>query len=795
MTVLLALTSSGAYFWLQSTLPDYQRELESDALFSAVIISRDGAGVPHIRARSMHDAAIGMGYVQAQDRFWQMSLMRLAVAGRLSEVFGATLLPADVNYRIRAQLPQVARRSDERLDPESRKLFQAFADGVNLAITSGEAMRSPEWTLAGMDPEPWTASDINNAFTLFAETASGGDRELWQARLDDALPASMRELFLQPLPKAYPTLYGDAENSPTLPGGVPDQPSPRGTNFFLFGPQRTSSGAPILAVDPHLPIQAPSLIYPLRLSLPDEEIAGGAWIGTPAVAFGQNRHIAWGMTHLFADTVDYVVERIDPQAPEFYLTPEGREPFAYDTERFVLRGGAVREIAVRRTHNGVIISDDFLAQAGAPPGMNDRFSIVEDRFGRGHVVARKDIASTAGSTTIKALLELSQARSWLEFRQALRAYEWTNNVAFADRTGNIGVQMAARLPRRSASGDWRGQRLARAWRGEGEWEGYVPYDDLPNIYNPLQGVIADSNSRAVGPGNLFRVGDSFAPPWRVVRAKALMAARERHDLDSVAAMQLDVYSGAAAYLLPRLHNLPLRDGIASDALELLRPWDYRMSLDAPEPLLYAALAAALQERLINVWGPAASRRHAQAMLLGRILDAGDPACDHPATISTESCTEAVSAAIEKAVAVLSAAHGSDMRSWRWREEHRASFEAIYSWDNIPWLGTRLRTRVATPGGQSVLNQGSMQRKDVSPDNLLEGLNFEHTYGATFRLIADLGDRSRSRWSFSPGISGNIASSHWDDQVEGWARGEYRPLFEEPARDAPTTVLRPRLAAH
>ncbi|MEM9759420.1 MAG: penicillin acylase family protein [Pseudomonadota bacterium] len=780
----------GTHFWLRDTLPNYQRELESAALFSAVTISRDGAGVPHIRARSLHDAAVAMGYVQAQDRFWQMSVMRLAVAGRLSEVFGETLLSVDVNYRIRAQLPRVARRSEERLDPGTRKLFQAFADGVNLAISSGEATRSPEWALTGMVPEPWTASDINNAFTLFAETASDGDRELRLARLDDALPAALRELFLAPLPTEFPTLYGDVGNPSMHSGGFPDQPSSRGTNFFVFGPQRTVSGAPILAVDPHLPIQAPSLIYPVRLSLPDNEIAGGAWIGTPAVAFGQNRHIAWGMTHLFADTVDYLVERVDPAAPGRYLTPGGREAFAYETETFVLRGGAVREIEVRRTHNGVVVSDDFLGDQGASPDANARFSIMERRFGGGHVLVRKDVASVTGSTTIKALLELSQARSWPEFRQALRAYEWTNNVAFADRRGNIGVQMAARLPRRIASGDWRGQRLAHTWRGEGAWDGFVPFEDLPHIFNPSQGAIADSNSRAVGPRHPFRVGDSFAPPWRVLRAQALMAARERHTPDSVAAMQLDVYSEAAAYLLPRLHKLQVRDGIASDALAFLRPWDYRMNLDAPEPLLYAALAAALQERLINVWGPAAARRHAQAMLLGRILDAGDPVCDHPATTRTESCSEAVSAALENAVAALSAAHGTDMRAWRWRDEHVASFEAIYSWDYIPWLGTSLRTRVATPGGQSVLNQGSMQRKGVPVDHLLEGLNFAHTYGATFRLIADLGDPSNSRWAFSPGISGNIASPHWDDQVAGWARGEFRPLFEEPSSRAPTTVLRP-----
>lgn len=784
---VLTLVVAAAYAWLHSTLPDYERELTSAALADTTVITRDPEGVPHIQAQSFRDAVVAMGYVQAQDRFWQLFVMRRAVQGRLAEVFGSGLLTTDLNYRVRFQLPKIARRSLERLDVKTRSLFQAFADGVNLAVQEGEAFRSPEWALSGVNPEPWTASDVNNVFTVFSSTASGGERELWLAQLDDAVPAPIREAVLRPLPAAYPTLYGSRYGGPPL--GAPDGARPSGTNFFLFGPRRTDSGAPILAVDPHLPLQAPSLIYPVRVSLPNDQLAGGAWVGTPAIAFGQNRYIAWGMTHLFADTVDYVVERVNPNSPEEYLTPSGSEAFEEHTEVFEVRGGAPQAVNVRYTRNGVVVSDAFEIAADKSRGTSVHLDLLQQRFGEGHVLVRKDAASREGLNTIGAVVELSRAHSISELQEALRRYEWTNNVAFADKQGNIGVQMAARIPRRRPVNGWDGQRPARAWLGEGRWDGFVPFDDLPTILNPPAGAIADSNSRAVGPDNPFRVGDSFAPPWRVIRATHLMAQRDRHTLDSIAAMQLDVYSEAAAHLIPRLEALPVTSPVARNLLQILGDWDRTMSLDAPEPLLYAAIAAALQERLINVWGPSLGKRHTQALVIARILDSGGDVCDHPATERQEDCTAAVTEAIERAYAVLSEQHGPETEKWRWRDEHKAAFAAIYSWDNLPWLGTRLRSKVDTPGGLSVINQGAMARTGVPRDDLLANLNFDHTHGAAFRFIADLDDKSNSRWAFAPGVSGNIVSRHWADQANRWASGAYGAAFLEP-NIVTKTILRP-----
>ncbi|MEO1405708.1 MAG: penicillin acylase family protein, partial [Pseudomonadota bacterium] len=365
---LFVVIAIGIFLWLRSTLPDYEKTLFGAGLDEPVTIVRDDAGIPHIQAVSFNDAVFALGYAQAQDRLWQMEMMRKALLGQTAEILGRGLLPLDVRYRMRYNTAYVRERSFERMDPEMQEAFEAFAAGVNSAIENGEGRRSPEWRLLGVRPEPWTGADINNMMTASIDLSTGGGTEIDRAKRELALDDDALSLVYDPLPGCFPTTYENVEITDWAGARIVDQCEQQtsaassytdpalegfGTNLFVVGPERSTTGMPILAVDPHLPTQSPGVIYPVSITLPNEIIAGGAWIGSPTIAFGHNSRIAWGMTHLYGDTTDFVVERINPDNPDEYLTPEGPKPFGFREETFNIRGSDPVTVRVRTTENGV----------------------------------------------------------------------------------------------------------------------------------------------------------------------------------------------------------------------------------------------------------------------------------------------------------------------------------------------------------------------------------------------------------------------------------------------------------
>ncbi len=772
---LLSVAMVATLLWLRSTLPDYSKMLTNAALQAPVEIIRDRHGVAHIAAQSFEDAAFAMGYAQAQDRLWQMEVLRRASQGRSAEIFGAAFFARDAWYRA-IKLPQIAEKTLLRLDPPTRRVYRAFAAGVNAAIDAGEGSRSPEWAVLGVKPARWSAADVGALMAVIAETADDSKYEAAKAWLAAVYDAEAVALLNPQIPADFPTLYDEHAAAPR--GSAVAAPAGPATNFFVVAAEKSTSGAPLLAVDPHLPLHAPSLIYPVAISLPGDIIRGGAWIGGPAIAFGHNSRIAWGMTHLMGDVTDFIVERIDPHNPDAYLTPQGPKPFIVREESIGLRGGEERTLILRSTENGTVVSDADILGADADS--------VEMRalatFGPGHVLVRRQVNSEVGSLTTQSLIKVSRAHSWAEFRRALRDYEWQNNVVYADRDGNIGVQAAARLPLRRQVNGWNGQRLARGWLGEGKWDGWVPFDDLPAVFNPERGWLADANSRAVGVDHRVRIADHWASPWRVKRAYQLLAAQDRHSAASLAAIQTDIHSAQAAWLLPRMLALPARSPAAERARALLADWNFEMAAGAAQPLLYAAVERALQERLIGEKNQFLAGNDPQVLALANMLDTNSHWCDAVATPQTEDCAAAVDAAFAGALAEIESSYGANPQHWRWGDAHEARFPAFFSWGHLPLLGALTAPHTPHGGGENTLNVGGGDYSSQQP--------YTQVGGATFRMVIDLADLNTARFMVVPGVSGNVASPHWGDQVESWAAGDYFTLSLRPQNPDRRTLISP-----
>lgn len=779
----LILCAVTLWLWLRSTVPDYARDLRSIDVTAPIEIIRGQHGVPHIFAQTYADAVFAAGYAQAQDRLWQMEMIRRAVLGRTAEVIGPSRFAADVEALAIYQTDKIRAKTYASLKPETKALFDRFAAGVNFAIAMDEGTSSPEWTLTGIEPPQWTGADVSNFMIAIIPDADDAKRELLKARLAKALPAEMVRGHFAPLPGDYPSLYDPylSKSSAKKAQGSADAPPGKGTNFVVVGPERSTTGKPILAVDPHLPLNSPSELYPMALFWPGGEAVGAAWVGSPAIAFGHNGAIAWGMTHLHVDTADYIVERIDPKAPGRYVTPDGSKVFETREIEVPLKGGERKTLTVRASANGPVVSDI--------DGFAD-FSVLKEVFGPGHVAVLKQAHITRGQRSLEALLDVNQAKDWKSFRAALRRYDWTNNIAFASRSGDIGVQMAASVPLRAQKRAWTGGEMARGWRGEGSWTGFVDFEGLPFLFNPEGSVITDANSRAVDQRFEPRITDSFAQPWRVAQAHIRLAVLPKHSPASIMAIQTDVQSKAAQALIQAMSTVGGISKITQQELAALKKWDCRFTRERSEPLIYSAIALALQDRLINLHHPLLASRVPHPIRLIRILTGDTAWCDHPKTGDMETCGAAVDEAIGQAIEALERTYGRERSAWLWGDVHRAVFDATYSFASVPLLGALVRTKAETDGGTFVLASAPSLHKKQTPGALLEDLDFTQSGGATFRMIADLSALADTKFMFAPGVSGNPISPHWNNMVKAWARGDYIKINRQTAKGGQTTWIRP-----
>lgn len=774
--LLLIVAAAGVYGWLRLSLPQTSGDIALAGLGAPAEVRRDGGGIPFIRAGSERDGAFALGFVHAQDRLWQMELQRRTGAGRLSELFGSATLDADRFLRTLG-LMDLAEQSAALLDPPARALFEAYAAGVNAYIENAQFL-APEFTILRTRPEPWRVADSLVWGRLMALNLSNNwTDELMRARLAQRLKPAQIEALWPPddpatavrLAQAGPPSLADAGQVERLIQAIPDALKPmRASNVWALAGARTATGKPLLANDPHLSFGNPNLWYLARLEMPGLTLAGATVPGTPVLVLGHNGHIAWGLTTTHSDTQDIFIERLAPGDTGRYLIPGGSAAFDISRETIRRRDGPDVALTVRRSRHGPVISDVTTRAA----------DIVEP----GTVLTLAATALLPDDRTAQAFHGLNRARDWPAFVQALRDFHAPQqNIAYADRTGHIGVISPARVPiRKQGDGRW----PVPGWTGSHDWTGFVPFDALPRHLDPPGGRVVNANNRIVGPDYPYLLTDFWPPPYRARRIEALLDAAPLHDMDSMAALQRDHVALDARDLLPLLLAVLPRSPRALAAYALLARWDFAMARDRPEPLIYAAWLAALARGLYgDELGPAfAQFRAPRPAAIQRMLTHDTAWCDDVTTAETESCDTVVAGALERALDGLAAAHGDDLAAWRWGAVHRARFRH-QPFGRLPVLGPLTDIEIATDGGPETINRGETSASAAEP--------FLHLHGAGFRAIYDLADLDRSLFIATPGQSGHRLSPHYRDLLERWRDGKYVTLPAAPRAVTGTLTLRPR----
>jgi penicillin amidase len=814
LTLLVILCVLGGAVWwrVHSALPNYDGTVQMPGLKSEVTIRRGALGVPHIQAQSLVDLSMAQGYAMAQDRLWQMDLIRRAAAGRLSEVIGTATIETDRTFR-RLGLSEAAERDVALLDPEERAELEAFARGVNRFIEEGHPLPI-EFALLRYEPEPWRPADTLLVVGYMYQTLTSSWR--WDLnRLDtSAKLGKERAAYLYDdavSPYDHPIV--GAESAPTgkraatervtnslraiapmiatgepVPSSisseeVSDSPSVLwgfaqstllqfdeqiraafGSNNWVVDGTHTASGKPLLANDTHLSLSTPDIWYTVQLSIPGWNAEGFTLPGVPGVVVGHNDQIAWGFTNTGADVQDLYSETFNPANPMEYR----------------VNG----QWAAAQTR------DEVIKIKGRP---DENFNVIVTRHGplmvqRGETGYALRWTATEPGGLANSYFKIQFAHNWQEFRESLRdAYGPAQNIVYADVAGHIGFLVAARIPIRKC-GVWPpagsplpentpcGAAPMPGDSGEYEWNGYIQFDELPQVLDPPGGIIATANAMVAGTGYSHYITSNWATPWRVDRIFQLLSQQmngqpKKFQPNDIAAIQADIVSEldliVAKALVKAAEKSQPRDERTAKLIQMLANWDGQMKADSVEATFAEQAVRALGRNLFHPYlGEAVPNYPLNEVFLERVLRER-PAMWLPSEF--KNYDDFIIASADLAVAELTTSTGrNDISTWQW--------------------GERNKLFMAHPLGQTgilarLLSIGPMEQSGAPGCIRAMGTN----HGPSMRLVADTSDWDRSLMEITTGESGELGSEHYSDQFPSWFAGKPLPAPFSPAAVQKTVV--------
>lgn len=850
IAVVAVIASVGAVSMVRRSMPETRGTVDMAGLGASVTVLRDDSGIPHIYGDSLTDLARAQGYVHAQERFFEMDVRRHVTSGTVAELIGAAGVASDKIVRTLGWR-RVAEAELPTLKPATRQFLQAYADGVNAYLKG----RSPneiaiEYAVLATradlsDIADWTPVDSLTWLKALAWDLRGdyGD-ELARARLSGRLtPGQIAELYPPyPFDSAPPVLSADdwsttsarnvLESGPadgTL--SPPDQARYAavsaalaeipdlvgrgegvGSNAWVVSGERSATGKPLLANDPHLAPSQPGVWIQNSLhcrTLSDAcplDVSGFSFAGFPGVVIGHNAKIAWGMSNLGPDVSDFYLEKVEG---ENYLRDGKWLPLKTRQERIQVAGGEEQVITVRATGHGPLLSDavDSVRDAGARAP-----TAQEGDENETHAVSLAWTGLTPG-TTADAVLDLNLAGNFEEFRQAAKSFDVpAQNLLYADTEGHIGYQAPGKIPVRrtaiakSPQGYW----PAPGWDSTYDWQGFVPFDDLPYVLDPAEGYLVAANQAVTASARPFLTSE-WDYGWRSTRIRARIEAEETLTATDMAAIAVDDRNSVAKVLVPALMGVSLSDATADQAAQdrleftvearaLLRGWDLSTPVGDSDAgaaaAYYNAVWANLCRLLFDDELPTDLRANGggrYGMAVIRLLDRPKSSWwDNKLTPSiTEGKDEILRQALVEARLELTKELGKDPKKWQWGKLHRLTLtHPVLGGADSPGI---LRWLVNEgphdlPGGSAIVNANGW---DASA-------GFGVNWAPSMRMVVNLADLDASTWINQTGVSGHPFAAHYSDQTEDWVAGRQRawPFTEAAvkAQDPAVLTLKPEASS-
>jgi penicillin amidase len=759
---LILVIVVGVYAYLRSTLPDYTGKITVPGLMKPVDIIRDSYGMPHIYAQTDEDVYFALGYCMAQDRLFHMDLMRRAARGQLAEILGKDLVSVDRFFRT-----ITAGKSVEDIaaayTPETLSASQAYTAGVNHFIAHHKGPLPIEFTILGYTPQPWQPSDgvaVHYVMSVDLNTAFGV--EMLHAAVIEKVGETLAQEIFPDYPEGYPLIIPEGLaaleflKTLNLAGEMRGTEGGGASNSWVVSGDKSTTGKPILANDPHLGHRAPGIWYEAHLVTPSMNVSGAVLPGIPFVIIGANEHVAWGFTNVMADDADFYVEKINPANSDQYEFIGRWEDMQIKEEVIKVKDADDVTFKVRLTRHGPIVDEINHYEEPKNTALAMRWTAYE---------------------TLQAspFIELSTAKSVDDIEKAAAFFKCPGqNWVYADDQGNIGYWAAVAIPIRDG---FSGAVPVPGWDGKHEWKGYVPTGQQPHLRNPDRGWIATANNKHVGDDYPYPISHYYTMPDRFVRIQQMITAKQKFDTQDFATMQADFYVLLAKEWVPMMSaSLSLSGKQFSEnekkAMAALKKWNFVAGTEDIAPTIFHATINAMVKNTFknrlgdDLYAQYIKNKDVVFNAMRNLIAAGESTWfDDPDTAEREGVNDIIGKSFSDAVVYLNEKMGSKVDDWKWGNLHTLTLYHPFG-KSSSLMGYFMNIGPYPMGG-------SIATVNPQPYKLSEP--WEGYHGASLRYIIDFADRKNSRRVIPAGISGNFMSPHYDDQAELWRTGKYRPF--------------------
>lgn len=748
--LVLAFTAIfvAANMYAKRSLPQISGEIKLEGLIDKVTVVRDEEGVPHITAENDHDLYMAQGYITAQDRLFQMDLSRRQASGQLSEVIGESLVDQDKFFRTFG-LRRAAEASYEGYSDEMKEYLQRYADGVNMFMEEAisDNKLPVEFTLLGYEPSEWTVIDTLTIVKYMAYDLGGH----WEGQvfrsylLSEFTEEEAYDLF-PTYPEGAPTVIEEGQidwEQSFASAHIPDEFN--GSNNWVISGEKSESGSPLLADDPHLGLQTPAIWYQSTLQSNEQNISGVTFAGIPGIIIGHNEDIAWGITNVGPDVQDVYIEKINPDNPNQYLYNDEWVDAEIITETIKVKGQEDINHEVMITRHGPVISE-FAHNNESDIALSLKWTALE---------ATQDL---------EAIPAMNKASDWEEFDAAIEQFKApSSNFVFAAKDGTIAYKASGSIPIRK-----NGESLVPVpgWNDDYEWEGYIPHKELPTIINPDEGFIATANNKIVDDLYPYHISNIWAQPYRQQRILEILNSKETFTVEDMQELQMDIENLQAEEFVPIFLGQLSKQTLSEqeqEAYTILSEWDFEDDQAETAPLLFQTMLLEISNVLFGekISDEMMELFEGKSQVIDELIRRANEGNEGPWIANNGGLSEVIHDALKQTIELLSERYGDDMSKWQWGDEHQLQFSHPLS--SVSPLQLIFNSKQAIPvSGSAVTVQAASRNHKTGLVN----------HGASWRYVIDTSDMTKAYHILAPGQSGHFKSEWYNNQFEDWITGDY-----------------------
>ncbi len=785
LTFLVTFLIAGWIFYnmLNSSLPQYSGEIHSNQIKSSIEVYRDSFAVPYIIADNDEDAAFALGFLHAQERMFTMDLIRRAGEGRLSEILGEKAIPFDKMFRT-VGIKRNIEKNLYRYNSDVMKILQAYSNGVNTFLKERKGNYGIEFDVLGYQPEIWKPIHSLIVIKMMAwELNISWWTDLSFAELIQKLGSEKVLEILPDYPQNAPTIIADnfkhlplinsslAETDKAFRNFIGWTGTHIGSNNWVVNANKSISGKPIIANDPHLAFSAPGKWYAAVIKSKDWNASGVTLPGVPGVVIGKGENISWVLTNVMNDDSDFYVEKLDSSKTKYFVDGQWQNlQIIKDTIK--VKDGKDFAIEIKETHRGPIISNIHPY----------KFIYNEDDIDVPPISMRW--SGNEFSDEMLAFYKINKAKNWNEFRDGVKYFGIPGqNFVYADAQGNIGYIMGARIPIRNSNNP---TLVFDGTTSENDWKGFVPQQDIPNILNPNENFIASANNKTLKDFK-YHISNLWEPSSRIDRIRELLTYKEKHSANDFKDYQMDNNSPYArtivSYLLTSFDGIKVKDKNLNISLELFRKWNFEMDKYSQTPAIYSVFLKYLLKNIYydemgdDLYNRFVFLANVPYKSLLQILEKPESIWfDDIKTSKREKREEILRKSLADALSYLEESFGSDLTNWQWGRMHKVTFKHSFS-GNFSLLDKYINIGPFEIGGDgtTINNTEYPFAKSIEEFSMFRHDEFDNVLGPSMRYVYDFANPEEFCLILTIGQSGNIMSDSYRDQAPLWLKGKYMKI--------------------